>query len=194
MEDHDRPQVRFQQTERVIELVTIGVQDGPIRDGDIGEGSELHLAHASATMPGSVEAGVDGQSVQPGIEPVRVAQPGQVPPRSDHRLLDGIARELCVPEDEPSGRVQPREGRADEHGEGVMIAPPRLVHERSLVHGHLRFGAAIWSRSQGMASAMPNPFLALCGSRWWRRPPPSTPWPGFPRVALTSRIRCLGSG
>ncbi len=75
--------------------------------------------------------------MQPGVEPVRLAKPGQIPPGSDHRLLDGVARELRVPEDESGSRVQPREARIEELGEGVMLAVACPLDEASLVHGHL---------------------------------------------------------
>ena len=90
---------------------------------------------------------MDGEPMQPGVEPVRVAKPGQVPPSLDQRLLDRVARELRVPEDESGRRVQPRERRVDELGEGVMIALPRPFHECSLVHGHLGVPRPGWSRS-----------------------------------------------
>ena len=45
--------------------------------------------------------------MEPGIEPVRVTQPGQVAPGSHQGVLDRVARELAVPEDEARGRVQP---------------------------------------------------------------------------------------
>ena len=67
------------------------------------------------------------QSMEPGVEPVRVAKPGQVPPGSDERLLDRVARELRVPEDQAGGRVQPREAHIEERGEGVMFASPRSL-------------------------------------------------------------------
>ena len=89
-----------------------------------------------------VEAGVDGQAMEPGIEPVGVAQARQVSPCPEERLLDRVARELRVPEDEPGRRVQPREGQVDERGEGVMIALPRSLDETSLVHGRLGCGTA----------------------------------------------------
>ena len=75
--------------------------------------------------------------MEPGIKPVRVAQTGQVAPGADERFLDRVARELRVPEDEAGRRVQPREGRVDELGEGVMIAPLGTSDELSLVHGRL---------------------------------------------------------
>ena len=63
--------------------------------------------------------------MEPGIEPVRITKPGQVPPGSHQRVLDRVARELRVPKDEARGRVQPRSRRRGEHGEGVVIASPR---------------------------------------------------------------------
>ena len=72
--------------------------------------------------------------MDPGVERVRVAQPGQVPPGPDERLLDRVARELRVVEDQSGRCVQPRDALADELGEGVMIAPPGPLDELSLVH------------------------------------------------------------
>src|SRR6478752_10592488 len=75
--------------------------------------------------------------MEPGVEPIRVPKARQIAPGPDQSLLDRVARELRVPKDEASGRVQPREGRVDESGEGVMIAPLRPLDELSLVHGRL---------------------------------------------------------
>ncbi len=84
--------------------------------------------------------------MEPGVEPVRVAQAREVTPGSDVCLLDRVARELLVPEDEAGDGLQPRDGRADEHREGVMIAPPCPFDEFPLVHHHPR-DASIWPRS-----------------------------------------------
>ena len=51
-----------------------------------------------------------------------------------NRILDAVARELGVPEDQPGGRVQPRDGIAGQRREGVMIALLRPLDEVSLVH------------------------------------------------------------
>jgi hypothetical protein len=84
-----------------------------------------------------VETGVHGEAIQPSIEPVGFPKLREVPPGSDQPLLDRIACELRVPEDEASCAVQPHDGHAGEIGEGVMIASPCLLHESSLVHGRL---------------------------------------------------------
>jgi hypothetical protein len=75
--------------------------------------------------------------MEPGIEPLGVTQPLEVAPGSDKRLLDRIAGQLRVPEDEAGGPVQPRAGIAGKRGEGVMIAATRSLDETSLVHGRL---------------------------------------------------------
>ena len=81
--------------------------------------------------------------MKPSVEPVRVAETGQVAPRADERLLDRVARELRVAEDQAGGRVQPREMRVDERGEGVMLALPRSFDQLSLVRSATKWCTAI---------------------------------------------------
>jgi hypothetical protein len=73
--------------------------------------------------------------MEPGVESIRVAQAPESPPGDEERLLDRVARELRVAEDQAGGRVQPRDGQVDERGEGVMIAPLSPLDESTLVHG-----------------------------------------------------------
>ena len=77
---------------------------------------------------------MDDELAQPGVELVGVAKRRQVPPGADEAFLDGVARELRVAEDQAGGCVQPRDGRAGERGEGVMIALLCPFDEVSLVH------------------------------------------------------------
>ena len=44
-------------------------------------------------------AGTHDEPVQPRVEPVGVAQPADVPPGGDERLLDGVLGALAVVED-----------------------------------------------------------------------------------------------
>jgi hypothetical protein len=98
---------------------------------------ELDLDQPPLSAARQVDRGVDGESVQPAVEPIGISKLRKVPPGSDQPLLDRVACELRVAEDEASGLVQPHDGRAGELGEGVMIASPRALHEPSLVHGRL---------------------------------------------------------
>ena len=98
------------------------------------ERRQLDLDQPPTAVAHGVDARSNDQPTKPGLEAIRIAERGQVPPGRDEALLDRVSRELGIPEDQASRRVQPRDGPAGEHGEGVMIAPLRLLDELSLVH------------------------------------------------------------
>ncbi len=106
---------------------------------------------------------MDDELAERGVEPIGVAERRQVAPGADEAFLDRVARELRVPQDQPCGRVQSRDGRAGKQCEGVMIAPLRPLDEVSLVHDNPRWCAAVWSRSHGMASIPGDSFRARDG-------------------------------
>jgi len=108
-DDHG-PLLGFEPGEGAVKDVPVSDLGGRVRDRRMVERGQLHLDRPPASSPGQVEAGVDREAMEPWPDPVRVTQPGQVSPRSHERILDGVARELRVPEDEPGSRVQPREG------------------------------------------------------------------------------------
>ena len=143
-----------------VDELPVGERAGVVGVRRCVDGRELHLDRAPAPAPGQVEAGMDGQTVEPGVEPVRVAKPRQVAPGADEGLLDRVARELRVPENQAGGRVQPRERRVDERGEGVMIALPRAFDEHSLVHDGLAVPRPGGRVRQRMASVEPNCSIA----------------------------------
>src|SRR6202008_4120437 len=96
------------------------------RDGCVKR-SELPLDRAAPLPANQVEAGVDEQLVQPAVEREGVAQRRQIAPTANERVLDRVSREVVVPDDQTGGGVQPRDGRAGQRGEGVMIAPLRSL-------------------------------------------------------------------
>ena len=129
-------------------------------DGRRVDRRELDLDGSPSPAARLVDAGIDGESIQPGIEPVGISKLREVPPGPDQPLLDRVACELRVPEDEAGGLVQPHDGRAGELGEGVMIASPCALHEPSLVHGRLGYAARprgrahrVWRRRRGNGSS-----------------------------------------
>ena len=137
VEDEDGSLIDAQPTKAAFELVAIGDQPGRVAAGGWRRPAELDLDRPAPALTGRIDAGVDGQSLEPGIEPVRIAQDRQVPPSPDESLLDRVLRKGTVAEDEAGHGFQPRNGRAGKHGEGVMIAPARTLDEFPLVHGHL---------------------------------------------------------
>ena len=108
---------------------------GPDIAGDrAADRRQFHLDRTAPSPAQKVDAGSDEQPMQPGVEALGIAKSGQVPPGVQQRVLDRVSRELAVPEDQSGRSVQPRDGRASEHGEGVMIASLCLLDETPLVH------------------------------------------------------------
>ncbi len=134
MQDDDRAMLRLETSQCPVELVAQGECLGRIGQSDEPRWVELDFGHATTPSTRQVETGMNGQSMEPGIEPVRVAKPGQIPPGADEGFLDRVAGKLAVPEDQPRSRVETGDRRARKRGEGVMIAPPRSLDEFPLIH------------------------------------------------------------
>jgi hypothetical protein len=137
MQADDRPMARRQAGEGLVEQLAVREATREVVGSRGVDRRQLDLDDASLAATDEVEAGIREESLQPGVEAVRIAKTGQVAPGADHGLLDGVARELPVAEDQTGGRVQPRETHVEELGEGLMIASPRPFDESSLVHGRL---------------------------------------------------------
>src|SRR6185503_892561 len=134
------PAIGVERAEYVLDEIATRDDARSIRDRRVVDRRELDLDGTSTTTPREIEIGVDGESMKPAVERVGVAKPRHVPPGSDQPILDRIACELRVPEDEAGRPVQPHDGPTGKLGEGVMIALPRSLDEPSLVHGRLGCG------------------------------------------------------
>lgn len=137
VEHDDRAPIRREVLHCLVEKVAIDDVAAEVADDRRVIRHQLDLNRASLPTPGEIETRIDEQPMEPGVEPVRVAQRGQVPPGPDHRILDRVPREVVVPEDQSCGRIQARDRPIGKHGEGVMIASLRSLDETSLVHGRL---------------------------------------------------------
>src|SRR6188472_4325804 len=135
MQGDDRPVARVQTGEGLVEQLAVGEGTRHVVRGRCVDRGELDLDDPTLAAADEVETGIDEQSMEPGVEPLRVTETGQITPGADERLLDRVARELRVAEDQPGGRVQPREPDIEERSEGLMIASLRSVDAGSLVHG-----------------------------------------------------------
>ena len=129
VEDDDRPPVGVEGVERPLEQIPIDQLAAEVGRGGRVKGRELDLDHAPLAAAHQVEAGVNEDLMEPGVECDHVAQRGQVAPAANEGVLDRIPREVVVPDDQAGRRVQPRDGRAGQRREGVMIAPLRSLDE-----------------------------------------------------------------
>lgn len=85
----------------------------------------------STTSP-HVMAGVDQQPSQPGIEAVGFAQPWQIAPGADQRLLHGIVRVGAVAQGQPRHAAQPVHRVAGQPREGILVSPHGTLDQHAL--------------------------------------------------------------
>lgn len=137
VEDDNRAAIRAEVPEGAIEEIAVDDVAAEVGDDRGVQRGQLDLSQPPLAAAGKIHAGVHEQPMEPGIEPVRVAQRWQVSPGSDHRLLDRVPCEVVVAEDQAGGRVQARDRPTGQRREGVMIASLCSLDETSLVHGRL---------------------------------------------------------
>lgn len=98
MEDHEGAPVRLEGAKGAVQLVAIGDAATEVGRHRRVKRRELDLDGAALAATHEVEARVDEQTMDPGVEPLHVAQRGQVAPGPDEGLLDRVPCELGVPE------------------------------------------------------------------------------------------------
>jgi hypothetical protein len=140
VQDNDRALSFVEVPKHPFDDIAIGESAGRVGDGRVMVKRDLDFDRTPSPAPRLIQAGVDRESMEPGVEPIGLTQPGQIPPGSEECVLDSVACELRVPEDQSSGLVQPHDSSASELGEGVVIASLGPLHEQSLVHGRLACG------------------------------------------------------
>ena len=141
VKDDEGACLRLEAAETALELVTVGHERQRVVEDRHVDGDELDIEAMAPEPARLIDAGADQQTVEPRVEAIGLAQRGQVAPGPDERLMDGVLGLVWVTKDEPCGGVEPEDGGAGQHGEGVMIAPSRPFHEFQLHHA-LGGGAA----------------------------------------------------
>ena len=76
-------------------------------------------------------AGVDENAVEPRLEPIEVAQGGELPPHLDEGHLDGVLGEVRVAQDPMGDENAAVADLANQGAEGLLVALSRPVHDRS---------------------------------------------------------------
>jgi len=126
-------------------------QDGPVLDAEFEEGPlELvtirhpgnvvgwlgrlevdgdDLGALTLGAPSLVRARVDEQSVEPRVEPLAFAQPAQVSPRPDQRLLDRVLGCVRIAQDPGGDGEQAVVGGGRQGIERLMVAALRSFDE-----------------------------------------------------------------
>ncbi len=104
VQDDDRPSAGVETAQGRVDELAVGERAGHVDDVGHVDRVELDLDDAPASMAGDVETGIHGEAMEPGVEPIGVTQTPEVAPGSDQCLLDRVAGQLRVPEDEAGRR------------------------------------------------------------------------------------------
>ena len=138
MQDQDRSLRVVEAPKPSFELIAVGELRCAIGLGRFDR-HDGELRAPPAPVAPDVGARANEQPVQPGIEPLDVAQRRQIPPGSNQRVLGCILREFGVAQDEASDPVQPIDGATGQDAEGLMVSASRPVDEFRLhVSLHIR--------------------------------------------------------
>ena len=121
-EHEDRALVGGEPTEPAVELVAIGQGQEIVRCGRVVEREHVEVRDPPALPPGFGDADVREESVDPGVEAVRIAEVRQVPPGDHQRVLQGILGPIDIPEDPIRDRVEAIAPRPDQVDECRLIS------------------------------------------------------------------------
>ena len=128
MQDQDRSLRVVEAPQPSFELIAVGELRHAIGLGRFDR-HDGELRAPPAPVAPDVGARANEQPVQPGIEPLDVAQRRQVPPGSHQCFLGCILRKFGVAQDEASDPVQPIDGATSQDAEGLVVSASRPVDE-----------------------------------------------------------------
>jgi hypothetical protein len=101
--------------------------------GGVGQLGHLLLGRDARSGPGPAEGLAARHRVQPGTQPLGVAELAEPLGRDHERVLGGVGRLVPVAQDRPAEVVQPVGVAVVDRGEGAAVAGRRRPHELGVV-------------------------------------------------------------
>ena len=135
MAQHEqRSLLRCQSMEAPLELVPVGDVQEVVAGGRHLDGQDAKVLEAAALARRLHEAGADDEAMEPRVESVRIAEPGQVTPGDHQRFLQSVLGPIDVAEDPLRERVEAIATRADQVGIGLPVTAACCLDENA-IHG-----------------------------------------------------------
>jgi hypothetical protein len=129
VEHEDRPLLGRQPSEPAFELVTIGDGEKVIGSCRTVDRQDPQVGDPAALTRRVGQAAVDDETVQPRVEPVRIAESLQVTPGDHQSVLKGILGPVDVAQDPLRDREEPVHPNADQVDVCLPIPVPCRLHE-----------------------------------------------------------------
>src|SRR6266576_6007188 len=105
-QDEHRPMVDRQLKEGPLELIAIDESGNQVAIGWAIDVEDKDLCRPATLRADVILASANQEPMETGIEAFGLAQPAQIAPRADERLLDDVLRGIPVAEDASRDRVQ----------------------------------------------------------------------------------------
>ncbi len=156
MKHHHGPVLRRKSSKGLLEQVSITYPIHLVRR-DVGWSNGTDTSRRPAFCSRLDITCMDDEPMEPGFEPLRISERGQVAPCAQQRLLRRVLGAVMVTEDAVGEAIAPIDRGVDEGREGVAIASARPYHEVDL-HGDVLEGAARLAASVSMEPARGQTF------------------------------------
>jgi hypothetical protein len=121
-EDQDRPFIRLEPAEAAIELISVADGQELIRRCRAVDREDEQVRDPLALPAGFGNADIREQTVDPGVEPVRIAEARQVTPGDHQRFLQGVLGPVDIPEDPMCNREEAATAKANQVDERRLVA------------------------------------------------------------------------
>jgi hypothetical protein len=121
-EHEDRPLIGVEAPKSTVELVAIRQGQEIVACGRIVEREHVEVGDPPSLPPGFGDADVGEESMDPGVEAVRIAEVRQVPPGDHQRVLQGILGPIDIPEDPICDREETVTATLDQVDERRLIS------------------------------------------------------------------------
>jgi len=135
VEDHDGALLDRQAPEPALELVAIDHRGVAVGGTRLVRGPILQVGQPARYPSRLGVAGADDEAVRPGLEATRVAEPREIAPDREERLLGRVLRVMDIAQDGVRDRVQSIDGGCREPLEGEPVSALGPNHETGI---HLR--------------------------------------------------------
>ena len=132
VEHENRPLFGRQPPESALELVSIGDSEELVGRGRSIDRQDPKVGHATTFTRRLADADTDDETMEPRIEPIRIAESSHVTPGDHQRVLQGILGSVDIAQDPMGKPEQPITPRADQVDICLPISTLGRSHEVSI--------------------------------------------------------------
>jgi hypothetical protein len=135
VQHEDRALVRREPSEAALQLVAVGHAEQVVRSDRGVEGQNAEIGGATTFTRCLGDANVRQEAMDPGVEPVRIAEAREVTPGDHQRILQGILGPIDISEDPMRDREESVTAEFDQVDKRRLVPVLRRYHEVA-IHPH----------------------------------------------------------